>query len=215
MTLILIALCKNGICVCADRRYKIRDSNGLVRFEDNHNKIFKFEKIPFLVLNHGVNSIKNKDWRAYCSEYEESDRWNGKDQFQITNDFKSFVESDVVEELNTHNNGEKYAVGFLLCGKTPLDSKFKINELFWLIDSDGIKFEILRHRCFVKTGDSKKYLDFFLKNNPEINTEKYWKGLDPTKTKRELIKVFNVAVDEKKRLNGDDFSNEFDIEGIY
>lgn len=214
MTLILTALCKNGICVCADRRYTIKDNNGSVKFEDNHNKIYKFNKIPFMILNHGINRIKDRDWKIYCSKYEETNRWKGKNQFQITNDFLSFVEKEVVEELYTHNDGTIYAIGFLLCGMTPFDSKYKINELFWLIDSNGIKFETLRHRSFVKTGDARECLDVFLENNPDLNTEKYWKALDITKAEKELIKLFNIAVDEKKRLKRNDFSDEFDTERI-
>lgn len=212
MTLILTAFYKNGICICADRRYKIKDS-GSVRFEDNHNKIYKFKEVPFIILNHGINKIKNKDWRVYCSEYEESNKWVGKDQFQITNDFKNFVEKDVTGELNIQGIGS--ATGFLLLGKTSFDSKFRVNELFWIAKSDGVEFKILRHKGFIRTGDARILLDVFIEHNPEFNTERYWKSLDLTKVQEELIKLFNIAVQEKKRLNGNDFSDQFDIGSIF
>lgn len=210
MTLILTALCKNGICICADRRYEIRDCSGL-RIEDTHNKIFRFGRVPLVIVNHGINNIRDKDWKLFCSNYEQLDRWNNKNLFQIVTDFKEYIENDVVNELNVHRDGEKHIIGFLLAGTTQFDSKFKVNELFWSIDSDGvIKFELLRHRGFVMTGDTEECLNSFLEHHSEINTESYWKKLDTAHAERELKRIFDIAVQEKKQSNRGRFSDDCD-----
>ena len=214
MTLILAALCKNGICVCADKRYKITESNGSIKLEDNHNKIYKFQKIPYVILNHGINKIDNKDWKVYCSEYRTSEKWKDKSHFQIVNDFKEFIENSVEKELDRYKDGKKHAIGFLLGGKTPFDSKYKVNELHWSLESNEIKFTIKRHRFFIITGDSKVCLDVHLSSHPELLTDKYWGGFKLSRAKEELIRLFNIAVNEKGKLSNDEFSDNFDIECV-
>jgi len=214
MTLILTAICKDGMYVCADKRYKITNSDGSVRFEDTHNKIYRFQKIPYTIVNHGINKINNKDWRVFCSEYEASDRWVGKGHFQIVNDFKEFIEKSVEIELSRYKDGRKHAIGFLLGGKTPSENKYKVHELHWLLESGEVKFSILKHEFFIITGDSNVCLNTYLSDHPELLTDKYWKGFKLDKTKNILIKLFNLAVEEKKKLNNDEFSDYYDIERI-
>ncbi|MFH1824407.1 MAG: hypothetical protein ABH873_04180 [Candidatus Firestonebacteria bacterium] len=214
MTLILTAICKNGMCVCADKRYKIISSSGSVKFEDTHNKIYKFQQIPYMILNHGINRIDNKDWRVYCSEYEALDRWKGKSQFQIVDDFKDFIENSIEKELNRYKDGKKHAIGFILGGKASLENKYKVNELHWLLESNEIKFTLKRHQFFVITGDGKVCLDTYLNNHLELLTGTYWKGFRLNQAENELIRLFNLAVNEKATLGHDDFSDSYDIEWI-
>ena len=214
MTLILTAITKKGMCVCADRRYKIIDSSGSVRTEDTHNKIFKFQNIPYVILNHGINKINGKDWKVYCSEYEVSDRWENKSHFQIVNDFKDFIKSSVEKELSRYKDGKKHAIGFLLGGKPFSERKYKVNELHWLLELNDVEFIIKKHQFFVITGDGKVCLETYLSNNPELLTDTYWRGFELNKAENELVKLFNLAVSEKPRLNNDGFSDDYDIEFI-
>ena len=216
MTLILTAICKDGMGICADKRYKIIGSDGSIRLEDNHNKIYEFQKIPYVILNHGINKINNKDWSVYCSEYEASDRWKGKSQFQIVNDFKDYIEDSVENELSRYKGGKKHAIGFLLGGKPPLESKYKVTELHWLLESNEIKFTIKKHQFFVITGgdDSKACLGAYLNSHPELLTDKYWKGFKLKQAENKLVELFNLAVNEKVKLSNDEFSDSFDIKRI-
>ena len=113
-----------------------------------------------------------------------------------------------------YGDGKKHAIGFLSGGKTPFDNKYKVNELFWLLESNEIKFTIKRHRFFVITGDSKVCLDAYLSNHPELFTGKYWKGCKLDRAENELVRLFNLAVNEKVRLNNDEFSDNYDVEFI-
>ncbi len=112
MTLILTAISKNGICICADKRYRIKTVDGSIKIDDNNHKVFRLNDLSLVIINHGINNIKNRDWKDYCSDYKSSGRWKGKNQFQIVNDFKEFIEKDAIGELNSHRN-EQYAIGFL------------------------------------------------------------------------------------------------------
>lgn len=207
MTLIITTVCRDGICVCADKRRTIRFSDGRVVREDSLYKIYKFKDIPLIIFNHAVNIINGKWWDILCSEYENSQRWENKDFRSIVDDFKQFIEDDVLSELSS--NELSNAIGFVICGKTPYDSAFMVYELFW-----GPDFERKSHDGIVRTGDGSKYLNRLFDNCPEMNTVKYWrnKGLD--EAKEEVVRLFALAVEEKKRVNGEEFSDGFDIDTV-
>lgn len=215
MTLILTAIGKNGISVCADKRYRTKNIDGSVINNDANHKIFEFSNIPIVILNHGINKFKNRDWKDYCSDYETSGRWKGKNQYQIVYDFKDFIEKIVTDELNLYKN-EKYAIGFLVCGRTPQDTKYKINELFWIIENGLISFQVLRHKGLIKTGDdnAKRDVEYSISNNNRINTEDYWKSMKPMCMENELKRIFLLAVGEKRKRGGDEFSDEFETKCI-
>lgn len=152
--------------------------------------------------------------RVFCSEYEVSGRWEGKGHFQIVKDFKEFIEKSVEIELDRYKDGRKHAIGFLLGGKTPLDSKYKVHEIHWLLESGEVKFSLGKHEFFIITGDSKVCLDAYLSNHPELLTDRYWKGFKLDEAKNMLVKLFNLAVDEKRKLNNDEFSDDYDLDLI-
>lgn len=208
MTLILTALCEDGICICADKRYKIKN-NGLVKFEDNHNKIFKFRNNCILIFNHGINKFKNKSWEMFCSDYEKSDQWIGKNLCWIVEDFKNFIEDGIRDELK--NNKLDNAVGFVLCGRTSCQYDFEIYELFWSFNSGDLHFLRNPHKGLVRSGDGKKYLDNCISKNKQYDTIEYWEKINTIQAENELKKIFSIAVEEQKRLNGDEFSEEFNI----
>lgn len=213
MTLILTALSKNGICVCADRRNTKPDST----HENSLYKIYLFKNIPLIIFNHGVNKFNNKSWNEYCSEYEKSGRWENHNLYEISDDFKKFVEKDIELELqrNFHKGLTKYTTtAFDFCGKTVYNVNFKRYELFWTYDSGGLRLERPPLGKLVLSGDGKNYLKSYLDKNGNINKDRYWENLDITQAKNELERLFSVAAKEQKRLVGNEFSDEFDFECI-
>lgn len=218
MTLILSSVCSDGICVCADKRYKKTDSNGIVRLEDNHYKIHSFQKIPYVILNHGINEICGKDWKMYCQEYEDKGSWVDKNHFQIVNDFKEYIEEFVKKELDRYGDTKKHAVGFLLGGKPSLENKYKMSELHWLREGRITKSCTTSpiHTCkkdnLIITGndDIKAYLIRYVENR----LSDYSKMSKTRNAKEKLIDLFDLAVKEKQEPDDKDYSDEYDIEVI-
>jgi hypothetical protein len=201
MTLILTAIYRDGICICADRRYVIIE-NGVKRFEDNHHKIYKFRSMPSLaIFNHGINKINGKYWDSICSDYEKTSRYKSKDLKSITDDFKNFIEDDVLRELDRDKYDSK--IGFDLCGKTPLDLKFAVYELFW---EPRLNSQDWCGPRLIITGDGKKFLDGI--NEPN------WEELDSTRIKTALVNLFSIATNKQKSEGKQIFSENFDIECI-
>ncbi|MFC1622599.1 hypothetical protein ACFL1Y_01220 [Patescibacteria group bacterium] len=210
MTLILSAICKDGVCVCADKRNTESDGTS----KDNLNKLYLFSNLPLIIYNHGVNKFNNKMWNEYCTEYERSNRWNNLNFHKICEDFGKFIKKDIEKQLKQNFNkglvGSYLNSGFVFCGKSDYNTIFKIYELFWSHES---QVERHTHGNLVRSGTGDKYLERFFKDNP-INTNEYWEKLDIVQTKKELQEIFLNAVVEKNKLGGDEFSDNFDIECI-
>lgn len=217
MTLILTTLCKNGISICADKRSKRQFDDGTIKYKDDLSKIYKLGNSGIVICNHGVNEIQGKSWITFCSEYEKLNRWRDKNELQILDDFKTYMESNIQQQLEDnfqHNRVGATTIGFIICGKTNFDSKFKINELFWSFDSDGIHFESKRRYGLVRTGLGSKYLEKYINNNPFINTIDYWKKTNTSQAEKVLEKIFSIAVEEKKNLNEEEISDECNLVSI-
>ncbi|MFH1990496.1 MAG: hypothetical protein ABIJ19_01415 [Patescibacteria group bacterium] len=211
MTLILTALCKNGICVCADTRYQLKNGNGSVQNKDGNRKIHRFNSkdISLIIFNHGINNINGKDWEIFCSDYEKSCQWKDKNLNQVTEEFKLFIEDDIQKELQ--RNKLDHTVGFILCGKTIHDNNFDAYELWW---GPNYVFNPLKDEPIIQTGDGKECLENYLENNGELNTREFWESKNTGEVRKELKNLFIVATQEKKRLNRDDFSDDYIIECI-
>jgi hypothetical protein len=219
MTLILTAIYKNGICVCADKR-RTTWNNGTPNHEDNLNKIYKFNDIPLIIFNHGINEFKNKPWNEFCIEYENSGRWKDKKFFQIVDNFKNFIERNIHIDLISNKQYENKLTGFtnktgfVFCGKTEKDNKFEINEFFWSLGSnDELICKTYPYKeGYIISGLGEKYLKIYLKiMGNKLNNSSYWKKLNDIQVKKELQKLFIAAATEKRKQNGDEFSDIFDI----
>ncbi len=225
MTLILTALCKKGICVCADKKNRTWDG-GQKRHEDNLNKIYNFKDIPLIIFNHGINKFSGKPWNELCSEYKKSGRWKGKGLIQIADDFKDFAEGDIYAELKRNEKNKQLmdspdfnnTVGFVLCGKGSGDSKFKVKEFYWSLDSNKkLHCKPKRHKGgLVRTGIGAKCLEEYIKQNEDgrLATISYWKKMKIVDAKKELERLFNIAVVEQKRRGKNDFSDTPDTKCI-
>ena len=217
MTLILTALCKDGICVCADKRSQTWTNGILEKTEDNLNKIYKFKNAPLFIYNHGVNKFNGKSWDWFSSEYEKKNQWVGRDLELICSDFKNFIEKDILQqlEINTKSqpNTENVArAAFVLCGKNFSNNKFEFHELYW-----SPKFT---HTSWIDTrliGSGigyERYLNDYLMANSGSTTTEFWGASNTILAKEELKKLFLVAVDKKRQSNGNEFSDNYDLECI-
>ncbi len=214
MTLILTALCKNGICVCADKRNIVKRIGGNTIVSDNFRKIYQFNNKPLMIFNHGVNQFHNKYWNEYCLDYEKSDRWQNKSLKLVSEDFKNFIENDVRQQLlsNIQNLTEVSGIrnsAFALCGKDSYNNNFEFYEFYWSPDLKRIYWNDTRLICSGEGFD--KYLKDYLININQKYTVEYWGTINTVQAKEELKKLFSIAVDKKKQLHGDEFSDDFDL----
>ncbi len=216
MTLILTALCKNGLCVCADKRNRTWSGNTEVNV-DNLSKIFRFKKAPIIMFNHGVNKFNGKFWDILCSEYEQTDRWKNKKLKDIAIDFKDFIEQDLLNQLdqnakNFPGNASVTTSAFVICGKDLQSGRFEFFELFW---SPAYSFSSWADARLIGSGEGyKKYLENYLNEHPQSNSTVFWGSKNTVQVEEELKRLFSIASNEQKNARGDDFSENFDTECI-
>ena len=203
---------KNGICVCADTRYQIKNSDGSVINNDGNNKIYKFnsENISLIIFNHGVNKFGNKSWKDFCSDYEKTNRWRNKSPELICNDFKNFIESHITKQLeynirNMPNANSVWLSAFGLCAKNLTNNNFEFYELCW---SPKFALNFWKDTRLICSGEGYKYLEKYLEDNKRSNTVEFWRIIDIIKAERKLKKLFSIAVNEKQKLNGQEFSDD-------
>lgn len=211
MTLILTTLCKNGICTCADTRYHLKSGSGTIKNRDDNNKIYKFvnSDISLIIFNHGINNINSKNWESFCPDYIKSNRWKDKDIKDVAKNFKLFIEEDIQKELQ--RNKQAHTIGFVICGKTIHDRDFDAHELWW---NPNYSFLPLKNEAIIKTGGGKTCLDDHFKNHRELNTKEFWESKNTTDAKKELEKLFDIAIEERDRLSRNDFSDDYNVECI-
>lgn len=215
MTLIITAICRNGISICADKRNKIINRDGSVEIKNNFNKIYRFPDIPLIICNHGVNKFNGRLWDSYCSEYATSSQWKNKNLSEIVDDFKNFMEKDVLLELennrqNIPNMTDTHRSFFLLSGKTHRDGNYKVYEISW---PSG---KINGNWSGELIGSGVGY-DNYLKRyqtSDESNKVGYWKSKGTQLAAYNLKRLFQIAVEKQKYVGGDDFSDNYDIKCI-
>lgn len=216
MTLILTALCKNGVCVCADKRSRTWSGGTKINL-DNLSKIFRFKNAPIIMFNHGVNKFNSKFWDTFCVEYEQAGRWENKSLKDIALDFKEFIEAELLKQLsqNARNFSGIASVtisAFVICGRDLHSRRFEFYELFWF---PAYSFTSWTDTRLIGSGEGyKKYLESYLQKHTKSNSVEFWGSIHAYQAKEKLKKLFSIALNEQKIANGDDFSDNFDIECI-
>ena len=213
MTLILAALCKDDICVCADTRYADKKWNN--GFKDGFDKIHKFAAYPLMIFNHGVNKFNDKYWKDYCLEYEESGRWKNKDLKSISEDFRDFIKDIVLQQLDFNikhwpNDDNVKNSGFVLCGKNYQNNNFEIYEYFW---KPNLKPSYWRKICLNGSGTG---YNNYLKSDVSADPDNFvnWDSFNQAQIKKELERLFLIARERKSSKSGKEFSDDFVIKSI-
>jgi hypothetical protein len=216
MTLILTALCKNGVCVCADKRSKKFLSDSSFKIDDTLKKIHKFEDAPLIIFNHGINNFGSKSWKDLSTDFENSNEWREKDLNSISRSLRSFIEDTVVQQLEYYirtmpNNKDIQQAAFVLCGKDPISNNYEFYELYW---SPMFQLGVWKDTRLICSGEGEKYLRQYLTADSASNSVQFWRKANTQAAREKLKKLFSIALTEQKRLGGEEFSDNFDIKCI-
>ena len=207
MTLIITAICKDGVAVCSDKRRTVKNAQHTT-FYDDLQKIFRFTKVDVLAFNHGINRIRGKSWDAYLTDFEASSVSQGMSLSDLVTAFKSFMDAPISEELSANVFDEN--IGFVFCACPP-SSTPEVRELFW---KKSIVTEDKTHRGLVRTGDGAHYLNQELQAHPNINTVEHWAELSVEDGLSQLEALFNAAITARLQQGGKEFSDSFDSDTL-
>jgi len=185
-------------------------------FRDGFDKIYKFNAFPLIIFNHGQNQFQGRYWDQYCLDYEQSDKWQGKELKTIAENFESFIEDKVKKQLTINKQcypDDKAArcSGFVICGKNMQQNRYEIYEHFWnpekaypkrypwfgiRLNGFGIGYEkyLGDDKHLAKFNDQSTYIKANIKNN--------------------LIELFILARKKKKDCKGVEFSDDLIIKSV-
>ncbi len=207
MTLILTAVCRDGIAICADKRRTLKTDKGSQRFDDLH-KIFRFSDSRTLAFNHAINRIVGTDWRTILTNFQELISPGDFLCGELADRFEKYLTDRVNQEINQNRFDD--SVGFVFCAVRPKREP-EARELFW---KRGRPIEIQSHRGLIRSGDGKKYLDDYISQNPRTNTVEYWQSLSVGEGTSKLCELFAVASDAQGCADGQEFSTSYDTDTI-
>lgn len=207
MTLILTAICRDGVAICADKRRTLKTDKGIQRIDDLQ-KLFRFSDSCTLAFNHGINRIVGTDWRMIVADFQETLNATDLTIRELVDRFQHYVNGRVIQELN--QNMFDNSVGFVFCAVRP-GRKPEAYELFW---KQGRKTKITSHGGLIRSGDGSKYLDDYISQNPETNTVEYWKTLSADEAVVRLCELFAVASVAQRLAGGQEFSASYDTDTI-
>lgn len=208
MTLIISAQCNGGICIYADKRYKITEGKQIA-FQDDYNKIFSFKDYPLMVSNHGLNRFGEKYWDNYCNEFEESLVWKGKNILEVARAFEAFVSKSVMAGVEKGIEGALSA-SFLFCGYDT-NKGYQIIELTWSHGVDEVKYSIKPFPGITLSGDGQKYILGYVDAHKPYKDLAFWKKINLSGVKKELKKLSSMAILSKNSVSGEEFSDSFDM----
>lgn len=202
MTLILTATCKNGIVICADKRRTLKSDVG-TRYIDDLNKVFRFPRLGCVGFNHGINHICGITWEEYFRMFEANHLGDEILFDSVVDRFRDFMMVPVQQEFlrNRFDDSIGYVFAAWVASGHPM-----VRELFW---KRGCALEDKRHSGLIRSGNGKSYLDQFLKENPTFNSTEYWTSMDVAEGMKQLQRLASIAAQEKHRVGGCEFSDEF------
>jgi len=204
MTLILTALCKDGICIGSDLGREVKEtSTSQPRMENGEHKVFGFANIPLLICHHGIDELNSKRWDERCAEYEQSLRWEGLKFKDCVEDFKEFIETHVEAELR--NNDKHDGVGFMLCGALKKRVTFSARELFW---KKGCVVDMNRRTGLILSGDGQKYVA-----HNKRKDERFWSNITVERGQKEIDQLFREAI-ELQRKGKQEFSEKYEFKTL-
>lgn len=204
MTLILAAVCQDGIAICSDRRCTVKTAHGSIH-RDDLQKLYRFNKVRVLAYNHGINRINGRMWDCCLQDFEVGHVQSQMSFHELVDTFKTFIEGPAAEELaaNPFDDG----VGFVFCAT--FAGEPVVRELFWKGD---MSLEDKPHRGLIRTGSGACYLNDQLVCRPELNTVKYWARRPVEDGLTELTALFARGSEERRKEGGEEFSDTYDTD---
>jgi hypothetical protein len=97
---------------------------------------------------------------------------------------------------------------FVLCGKNSDSNDYEVHELSWSPEFSHLSWS---NKELIGLGTGyKRYLeDYLVKNN-----QPSWGTISLDQAKKELKGLFLVAVDKKRCLQGEEFSDDYNVDYI-
>ena len=200
-TLIVTAICKDGVYIRSDKRNRIKRPSKPVEYHDDFKKVFVTTDKRIIIYNHGINRIKRISWREHAvtlaTKLQHS---TPADINAALGLIEATLASDVAAEL-TRNKLDDFCA-FVVVMKMA-DGRYRAGEISWR------KGQLVRKQAlnrFISSGSGKKYLH----PTKEQENNDHWANLTVKQAKCEVTKLYDAAAKRQTEAKGTDFSSSYD-----
>ena len=188
-TLIVTAICKDGVYVRSDRRNTIKHPSKPVEYRDVLNKLFVTKDKKIIIYNHGINVINRTSWRKHAAtlaaKLQESATANIESALKL---FETTLARDMAAEF-ARNKFDGFCA-FVVIIKIP-DGRYRAGEISWRKNRRVKKMRLGR---FIRSGSGNRYF------HPQVRQKdnKHWASLTVKQARSEIAELFDSC---KRRLN--------------
>lgn len=201
MTLIIAAICKNGVFIRSDKRRKVINASGSIDCYDDMEKVFVSPDKRTIIYNHGINIINGKSWYDLAVKSAKHIRQNSAWKIDRALDIiENTISADVLEELS--NNQFSALCAFVLILKTK-GKKWRAGEISWERGQDVKKSPRTR---FIRSGLGTKYLH---PSNKQMKNA-YWESIRIIEAKQQIGLLWANAIKNQSNAQGNEFSPSYD-----
>jgi hypothetical protein len=201
MTLIVAAICQNGVFIRSDKRRKVKNTSGSIDCYDDMQKVFVSTDRKIIIYNHGINVIKGKSWYELAVKSARYIRENRARNIETAlNIIESAISAEILDELS--NNKLSDFCAFVVILKTK-GKKWYTGEISWK-NKHGV--EKILHGRFIRSGSGNKY--FYPDNKQKENA--YWESIRVREAKAKIAVLWSNAIKNQSNAQGDDFSSSYD-----
>jgi hypothetical protein len=201
MTLIIAAICKNGVFIRSDKRRRVMDASGVIQYYDDMKKVFISPDKRTIIYNHGINIINGKSWYDLAIKSENDIRQDGAADIDVAlNKVANVISADVLAEIS--NNQLADFCAFVVILKTR-GNKWHAGEISWK-RGQGVKKS--RHGRFIRSGSGLKY---FHPSNKQMGNA-HWASIRISEAKVQIRMLYAAAIQNQSNAHGEEFSPTYD-----
>lgn len=194
MTLIITAICKDGVFIKSDKRRRLPNSD---KYEDNLEKVFVSQDERIIIYNHGINEINGKCWSDLAFKSAKQIQHNKvSDINKALNEVEKNVSTDTLIELAKYP--ETHICAFVVILKVS-SNEWSAGEIYWKTGQRVTKN--LNLGRFILSG-ARDYVCYSCKHKQES----YWAYISVTEAKEEIDLLWADAVRNQDRAHGQEFS---------
>jgi hypothetical protein len=200
MTLIISAICKDGLFIRSDKRRMVKDA-GSVQIFDDMEKVFIHPGRKIIIYNHGINMLNGQSWRDLAIKSANNIWLTGaKDIDAALIKIEDTISADVLSEIS--NNQFANFCAFVVILKTR-SKKWEAGEISWGPGQDVRKSCLGR---FVFSGSGSKYL----RTSNKQKEDSYWASIRMSEAKTQIGHLYTIALANQSNDHGNEFSSTYD-----
>jgi len=196
-TLIISAICSDGVFIRSDKRTTIRHSNGSVEYRDILNKVFVTDDKRIIIYNHGINRINRVPWNEHAAILAAKLQQATSTNLSAVLDLAAATLDPVVAAEVAGNKLDDFCAFVVIIRLA--DGRYHAGEVSWKRNHPVEKRPLSR---FIRSGSGVKYVH----PGAGQKSDRHWSNLKVNEARAEVAGLYDDAVKAQAAEQGHEFS---------